>query len=135
MKTFYGLLSLMLLISCVEGEVMSNQVTVYYIPIGSDTYSPVTNKNIDDMYYKTLKTNDRDKSIIKIKKLLVGTQQGDLDNLKIRVKMTWAGNKDVVLIDDYGNFKINNGDTFKLSLQSLNKLSALFESITEKRKI
>ncbi len=106
---------------------MSDQVKIYYIPIGAETYVPITIDNIENYAQKTCVLDYEDRTVRKVLRLLSdSSSDGIFDEQKIRVKIILPTNI-VTYVDNYGGIRSTDYVTKKMSDATRTKVTKLLE--------
>ena len=118
--------------SCLEKEEMANQVRIYYVPIGAETYIPITVENIETSYVRYGEVDIIDRNFKKLLDMIDKAKSGDFETGMLRVKVVFPDNQ-LLYIDNYGGISFKATDNLKLTGSHLNKVKKILEGLTSFR--
>lgn len=103
-------------------------VSICYVPIGVETYVPMTPENIEQHCARTAQINAADKKYLEIKSLLQKAGLGSFDREAVRVKLTEVG-AEPIYIDNAGGVSSGKSE-LRLNASALAKVKRLVEDVT-----
>lgn len=103
-------------------------IDICYVPIGVETYVPMTPANIDRSCVRVGRINAADKRYLELRSTLDAAQSGAFDDQAIRVKLT-EPDQDVVYVDNTGGVSLGKRH-LRLSASALAKVKRLIEEMT-----
>jgi hypothetical protein len=123
-----SIIAALLISSCSRGDEVNSLVKVYYVPIGVETYTPITVESIEGQgSYAELKTTD--KRYRKLMSIIDDASAGVFDEKAVRVKIVTDG--EAIYIDNTGGVKRSHS-TGKLASRKLSAAKKLLESVPTK---
>lgn len=122
-----------MLSSCLKSEENMNTLAeIYYVPIGVETYVPMTIENIEQHYARHSKLSVDSKAFKKLISTLEISDDGIFDFTKVRVKIILP-NKETIFIDNSGALSSKYSNR-KIDNNALEKVKNILEDVTEVRK-
>ena len=119
-------LILIISISCAKQSKVAT-VKVYYFPIGAETYTPITMKDIEKRSLSSIKINLNNKLLKFIKSIINKSNIGKFDNKIVRMKIIYPNGK-IIYIDNDGG--VNDfSSNLKMDKQALYKIKNLIEKM------
>lgn len=126
------LLAMMALFGCstADGKKYYDTVKIYYIPIGIETYIPITPKNIELSAFKVIKVSYSSDYLKKLIAMVEASASGNFSSDHVRVKMLLPDSK-VIYIDNYGEVQLVESVTLdrKLENSDFRKVRKILESL------
>jgi hypothetical protein len=129
MNRLFCLGFIFLMASCSPGDGMAGDVEIFYIPIGVETYVPITENNIESSAIRFGNAKESERALERIRIILETASDGEFDDEMLRAKITLP-NKEVIYIDNRGGISSSVNGTSKLGEQNLNDLKSVLESVT-----
>jgi hypothetical protein len=103
-------------------------VNICYVPIGAETYVPMTAANIEQHCVRIGQVGATDKRYLELKAALQKAESGSFDSEAVRVKLT-EPDSDSIYVDNAGG--VSKGKSqLRLSASSLAKVKRLVEDMT-----
>jgi hypothetical protein len=119
--------------SCgVDEDQISGSVMIYYVPIGAETFVPVTPENVESSYMAYAKMEVGSPEIHKIMSLISSTENGEFDGEMVRVKLSFSDGQKI-FIDNEGGVRNSSGD-FSLTQRKLLRLKKELEKVVKPRR-
>ncbi|WP_142904335.1 hypothetical protein [Exilibacterium tricleocarpae] len=109
-----------------------NQVEIFYVPIGVETYMPMTPENIEESAVFVGEIALTNRRIKKLFKLLGSSSKGEFEIDNLRAKIVLPENK-VTYIDNNGGIHSPELETYKLFDSELQAVKKILERVTVKR--
>ncbi len=133
MRRILALAVAMMISSCSASDIEGvGSVRVYYVPIGVETYIPITKSNIDEHYAQYAELNANNTDLKKVLSILGSAGKGVFDGNAVRVKIVF-NSADAVYVDNTGGINGFSVDK-KLGGWKLNKVKKILERLTQPRK-
>jgi len=107
---------------------MQNKAFVFYVPIGAETYIPMTPENIEAHYVKRATIAVSDVTLQQIVEHVNHAGHGQFNDQAVRVKILFP-DQHVILIDNFGGVRQKAGER-QLSAPSLARIKVMLEEIT-----
>lgn len=130
MRIIAAVLVSIFIVSCSAGDEVKKTAKIYYIPIGMETFIPITKENIEEHEFsygdQDVSTSDFDK----LQKLIKGARAGSFNNDRVRVKIVLP-DRSVVFVDNEGGVEVA-GEQSKLSDSKLQEVKELLDEMTER---
>jgi len=108
---------------------MADDIEIFYVPIGVQTYIPITEENIETSASRYGIVDDTSDAFLNIKRILQAAPDGDFNNEMLRVKMI-VSEREIIYIDDSGGVLSSINGTSKLSREDVSHIKAILESFT-----
>ncbi len=109
---------------CIAQSEYMNYSKIYYVPIGVETYIPVTTSNIEELAVKIGRLED--KYVRQFVRLLEEAKAGSFDSEYVRAKLI-VPKVGIIYLDNKGGAMYSQ-DQKTLDLESLAEIKELFES-------
>lgn len=123
-----GIIAALLAASCSRGDDVNSLVKLYYVPIGAETYTPVTLEDIEKRgSYTELSASD--KRYRRLMSIIGSASSGLFDENAVRAKIVTDG--DAIYIDNNGGLKLPVS-TGKLSASELSAAKKVLDNISKK---
>jgi hypothetical protein len=106
-------------------------VTICYIPLGVETFIPITAENIDAHCSRIGEVNINNKRILNLQEIIKLAGAGSFDGESVRVKIVVDGS-DVIYIDNYGGVRIGELQ-YRLDDFSFVRVKNIIEKITKQK--
>lgn len=116
--------------SCLEKKEMADQVKIYYIPIGVETYIPITVENIETFYHRYGEVDLDNRKFKKFLRMINEAAPGNFDGYIIRAKIIFPDDQ-IIYIDNDGGISFITPDTRKLTSSRLKKAGKILEDLTD----
>lgn len=126
MKILFFFVVVLVTASCSAGENMVEQVEIYYIPIGVETYVPITVENIESSAARHGELEISNQTIENILSVLGSSVEGEFDSEMLRVKMIFPDGE-IIYMDNFGVISSSESGISKLQERSLNEAKGIFE--------
>ena len=131
MKVLIMIFSL-LCVACSSGSKNAIMVDIYYIPIGVETYVPITTGNIESSATYVGRVEESNRNFKKFLELIESSSGRHFDEKKIRGKLVWP-DKEVVYIDNNGSVKSSDDGKRLIKKSNLDKAKKMLEKLTVKK--
>ena len=105
-------------------------VKLCYIPLGVDTYVPMTVTNIDKHCSYVGELGINDKKYTEIQSIIKKASVGSFADEFVRVKITVSENEQIY-IDNYGGVNVGNAQ-YKIDTSGLMRIKKILEQVTSK---
>ena len=105
-------------------------IKVCYIPLGVETYTPITIDNIDSHCSYTGDIEPHDERLLNLQAIIKKAVPGLFNSNSVRVKITIMSS-DSIYIDNYGGLQIGNSQSH-LDPESLTIVRKILDNITSK---
>lgn len=125
------LLVSLLYCGCSMSQDASSMIKIYYVPLGAETYVPMTVENIEEHYIRYVDLEDSSSEFKKIMSLVQPSAPGKFDEKSVRVKID-SPNHENVYIDNHGVVKFGES-SFLLAESNLKKVKKMLEDVTQQR--
>ncbi len=108
---------------------MVDQVKIYYVPIGVETYIPMTVENIESSYFRYEAVDLDDRNFKKFLSMINKAAPGDFEVDMLRVKIVFPDDQ-IIYVDNYGGISFTTPDNLKLTSSHLKKAKKILEDLT-----
>lgn len=125
-------IGLIVTVSCVANEEMIDRVKIYYVPVGVQTYVPITKENIETSYVREGLVSPTNRKFIRLLDTISEAEPGDFIDNMLRVKIVFPDKK-ITYIDNYGGVNSVGSYDLKLKASNLRKVKEILESLTKAR--
>jgi len=132
MKILFLLTVFLGLAACSPDESSAGNATIYYIPLGSHTYLPVTMERIETAYDRFGTPSVSSRSFVRLLELIDRSGPGKLDGQLIRAKIVLPDGESI-FIDNLGGVEMSLREAVKLSDKSYSEVGHLLHRMTKER--
>lgn len=132
MKILAMFLAAVLSAACSSEDKMPDQVEIYYVPIGVETYVPITKENIQESASRIGQIALSDRRFKKLIRLLESSSFGQFESDNLRAKILLSTDN-VIYIDNNGGVQLPRAEARKLSDSSLQVVRKILEKTTSKK--
>src|SRR5690606_639311 len=101
MKKIFIFIAAVFSSSCSASQNMSDLAEIYYVPIGVETYIPITMDNIEEHYARYSKSDTNSRAFKKLVSILESSNRGKFESQKVRVKIILPSGQ-IIFIDNNG---------------------------------
>ena len=131
-KFFLLMMILSITSSCIGRDEMIERARIYYVPIGAETYIPITEENIDSSFVRYGEVEINNRNFRKLLSIIEIAKPGVFEADMLRVKIVIPDDQ-LIYIDNYGGIMVYPTNYLKLSGSNLSKIKAILENITSLR--
>ena len=111
---------------------MKGQARIYYVPIGTETYVPMTTDNIEVHHVRFIELDVASREYRNLTSLIDVAGDGSFEEQRVRVKILLP-DASAVYIDNNGGMRLGSSRQATLSHSSLRGVRKLLEEITKPR--
>lgn len=129
MKRAIFLLVFLGVAACTPDEEKADVATIYYIPLGTHTFSPVTEENIERGHDRFGTPSVSSSSFFDLLEIFNAAGPGELDGHVIRAKIILPAG-DVIFVDNLGGVRMPGRPDGQLSEWSYDKVGRLLHDMT-----
>ncbi|MDP5211332.1 hypothetical protein [Microbulbifer sp. 2205BS26-8] len=106
-------------------------VKIYYVPIGVETYVPMTPENIEDSATSVGEVDPSSRQFKRLLNILYSSSRGQFKVDDLRVKIILPKNE-IIYIDNHGGVRLPSSETHKLTYSDLKTVKKILERTTNK---